>query len=150
MASTTTLPSIDIARHILWLRQGERTTHLHLQKLLYFCHGWTLGYYGAPLMHEFEFAWEYGPVEPALYQRYKDCVAEPIEEPSATAADLDPELAQFIRGVETAYRSYGPWDLVRITHEPGSPWFKTVTQFGYGAVIENDLMREFFAPPATS
>ena len=145
---TTTLPSLSIARHILWLRQGERTTHLHLQKLLYFCHGWTLGYFGEPLMHESEFAWEYGPVEEKVYEEYKSYRSNPIAATEQIpASDLDEDLRDFISTVEFSYRSYSPWDLVRITHEPKSPWFQVVKQFGYGAVIPNDLIQEAFVPP---
>ena len=123
--------SLDIARHILWLRQGEQTTHLHLQKLLYLCHGWVLGASGDPLIRQPEMAWDYGPVEVDVYRHYRDRGADPLTDPAE--AQLSPaSLARYIERVEHAYRSYGPWDLVRITHQPGSPWLETVQQFGYG------------------
>ena len=137
--------ALDIARHILWLRQGDVTTPLRLQKLIYFCHGWVLGYFDTPLIHQPEMAWEYGPVVERVYDEFKELRASPITGEAERLAELDPQIERFVGRVERAYRSYTPWDLVKITHEPGSPWYRTVQQFGFGHEIDNSLIRDYFA-----
>src|SRR5215216_2283072 len=53
-------------------------TNLSLQKIVYFCHVWSLINLGRPLVrHKFE-AWEFGPVLPYLYREFKTFDRSPI------------------------------------------------------------------------
>ena len=59
-------------------RNGRTVTNLSLQKIVYFCHVWSLIELGKPLIrHKFE-AWEYGPVLPYLYREFKGFDRSPI------------------------------------------------------------------------
>ena len=42
-------------------------THIEVQKLLYFAHGWMLGIHGEPLVEGNWEAWRYGPVLRDVY-----------------------------------------------------------------------------------
>ena len=63
-------PSL-IAEQILWQRRDVDTTPMHVLKLTYLCHGWMLGIYDHALINEPVEAWQYGPVVPSLYHKYK-------------------------------------------------------------------------------
>src|SRR4051812_4161867 len=68
-------------------RFGVSVTNLSLQKLVYFCHVWSLIDLRKPLIrHSFE-AWEYGPVLQYLYREFKGLGASPIK---TRARRLDP------------------------------------------------------------
>src|ERR1700751_4482366 len=58
--------------------QGRGVTNLALQKLVYFCHVWSLIELRRPLVrHKFE-AWEFGPVLPYLYREFNSFDRTPI------------------------------------------------------------------------
>ena len=68
-------------------RSGRRITHIPLQKVIYFCHVWSLIDLGRPLVrHKFE-AWEFGPVLPYLYREFKKFGDAPI---NSRAIQIDP------------------------------------------------------------
>lgn len=64
---------INVARYILKLAQdGDNAlTPMQVLKLVYISHGWQLGLHGRPLVNEPIEAWQYGPVVPSVYHRYK-------------------------------------------------------------------------------
>ena len=56
-------------------RGGGMLTPLHVNKLTYISHGYTLAIRSVPLIHDRIEAWQYGPVIPAIYHtlsRYGD------------------------------------------------------------------------------
>jgi len=59
---------------------GREVTNLSLQKIVFFCHAWSLAVRKEPLVkHEFE-AWQFGPVLQYLYREFKVAEREPIRE----------------------------------------------------------------------
>src|SRR6266481_5329819 len=59
-------------------RKGRPVTNLSLQKIVYFCHAWSLTKLGRPLIrHSFE-AWQHGPVLQYLYREFKGFDRSPI------------------------------------------------------------------------
>ena len=62
---------IDVANYILEISREESgddeyelISHMKLQKLVYFCQGYSLALYGRPLFPEPIEAWTHGPVCP--------------------------------------------------------------------------------------
>ena len=54
-------------------RADEReVTKMILNKLIYFAHGWTLGYTGAPLIRHAVEAWKSGPVVHKVADGHKE------------------------------------------------------------------------------
>ncbi len=66
-------PAAAIANEFLELAraEGRPLTPMHIQKLIYFAHGWNLALTGEPLIRERVEAWDYGPVIRALYGELK-------------------------------------------------------------------------------
>lgn len=137
----------------------KQLTQLELHKLIYFAHGWHLALRGKPLIDEFVEAWMYGPVIPTVYHEFKDFGASPI---SRFATDFNPLTGRWDRiptidaddqaterlleRVWTVYKVYSSGQLIRLTHERGTPWSETRAENGgiKNANISNELIRRFF------
>lgn len=138
-------PSI-VAKQILWLRRDLDTTPMHVLKLVYLCHGWMLGIHGASLINEPVEAWQYGPVVPSLYHRYKGfgggiIVGEPVAERVVLGSS---DAAAVIESIETVYRPCTAFQLSALTHQPGTPWDITRRKSGIGSVIPSELIRKHY------
>jgi uncharacterized phage-associated protein len=137
-----------VAEYFLYLADAEKRTLTPMQvlKLVYIAHGWQLGFYGRPLVNESVEAWQYGPVIPSLYHRYKCYGSNPIEEcPAEKPNGFTPqEEGNTIEQVWKGYGQRSGISLSSLTHEPGTPWDITVKQSGLGAVISNDLIEDYY------
>ncbi len=108
-------------------------THLALQKLVYFCHAWSLVELQRPLIrHKFE-AWEFGPVLPYLYREFKEFDRSPIiaratwidpvdGSPRVIPYDLDGATHSLLSNVVDFYSRMRAGDLVALSHAEGGPW----------------------------
>ena len=122
----------DVANYILEISREESEdgeyeliSHMKLQKLVYFCQGYSLALYGKPLFPDPIEAWTHGPVCPKLYHILKGYGSSPI------TASINPEKImlneheKYLIGM--VYDSYGQYSasrLRKITHEEG-PWNNT-------------------------
>ncbi|WP_461565590.1 Panacea domain-containing protein [Thiobacillus sp.] len=150
-----------IANYILdWCDQhGRPVTNLALQKIVYFCHVWTLLKLQKPLVkHRFE-AWQHGPVLQYLYQEFKQYDREPITG-RALAIDLrtgkkvvarcslDEATGRLLDQVIDFYSQLGAGYLVDLSHVSGGPW-DTVWNHGGninpGMKIDNDEIIVFYS-----
>lgn len=73
---------VDAARHLVHLASSSLTpvplTNLHLNKLLFYAHGWSLALTNTRLVqHSFE-AWQHGPVLKPVYDAFKAYRGAPI------------------------------------------------------------------------
>jgi uncharacterized phage-associated protein len=134
-------------------------TNLSLQKVVFFCHVWSLIRLNRPLVkHSFE-AWEFGPVLPYLYRDFKDFERDPI---TCRARKIDPctGLAGVVEyGFDDAtnvllqtvvdfYSRLSPSDLVRLSHTAGSPWDDIWNHKGKvlpGMKIENCAIIKYYS-----
>ncbi|MDR2615555.1 MAG: DUF4065 domain-containing protein [Oscillospiraceae bacterium] len=103
----------------------EPCTNMRLNKLLYFAQGHALERFGKPLFAaDFE-AWDFGPVVPEIYRKYKCCGDNPI---AATDDGFDPgvlppEVQDLLAEVSVRYENLSTSALVKLSHRKGSPWF---------------------------
>lgn len=138
--------SRKVAEQVLWLRDGQETTPMHVIKLGYLCHGWMLGIHARSLLSEPVEAWRYGPVVPSIYHRYKSFRANAIDaELIDRSSDFDDDQKRIISDVVEAYRHYEAWMLSSITHQRGTPWDEIYRQgLGEGAIIPNKLIQRHY------
>lgn len=138
---------------------GVCVTNLSLQKIVFFCHVWSLVGLKKPLIrHKFE-AWEYGPVLPYLYREFKTYDRSPIK---GRATQIDPHtghktvvLYKFDEDTEKnlteIVQFYGRMragDLVEMSHVSGGPWYKVWNHQGHsnpGMQIEDSSIAEFYS-----
>lgn len=132
---------------------GEKLSHMKLQKLLYYTCGYYLASSGEPLIdHTFE-AWDYGPVVPAIYDEFKHLGSKPI---TSLATDIDWEtstllpvpiptddqrLNRIINFVWENYGKYSGLQLSDMTHAKDSPWEKTRNK--NPGIKDADIPREY-------
>jgi uncharacterized phage-associated protein len=143
---------LDLAEYLLCLDKektnidGESTsdiTPLKMQKLLYYCQGYSLGLFGEPLYEDAIEAWDHGPVIPVVYQRYKgfkgNCIPFVDSEP-----DIDERAKKIARLVLEDKGRFTPWALRDMTHSE-KPWAHTYREIGRNAQIKESLIRDSFS-----
>ena len=142
------VPAIKVAEQIRWLRdqEGEPTTPMHVLKLVYIAHGWTLGLTSQPLIAQFAEAWKYGPVIPDVYHQYKVFGGYPIIMGTRDQElPLDDYTNDILLAVENHYRDFTAPQLSALTHEEGSPWHTTIKKHGHvNALIPNNVIRDYY------
>jgi len=138
---------------------GKNVTNLALQKIIYFCHVWTLIEYQKPLLkHQFE-AWEFGPVLPYLYRDFKENSSAPIKSRAkridpATGQhfvplpDLEEDLKKHLLRIVDHYTKLSAGALVALSHVEDGPWHTTwnhKTKINPGMKISDDQITTFYA-----
>lgn len=140
-------------------RLGLRVTNLSLQKLVYFCHVWSLIELGRPLVGQKFEAWEYGPVLQYLYREFKVFGSAPIEARArglnvktgtsdVVVHDFNELTASLLRRVVEFYGRLGAGMLVELTHAPGGPWAKVWSQrksINPGMLIDDEEIVRFYS-----
>lgn len=146
------LPSLQVAAEVV--RQLERRgksapTNLEIQKLLYFCHGWSLALLAEPLVDEGFQAWRFGPVLPSVYHKFKVLASNPIPSSHpifATIPRLPPNSreAGLISRVLEVYGDYSGFDLVNLSHQPDGPWAQIWNTAGDVKTIPDVGIQQYF------
>ncbi len=158
---------IAVANNFLEIAEAsdEHLTPMKLQKLVFFSHGWHLGFNHGPLSTEEAEAWEWGPVFPSLYHAVKTWGSGPILEP-ITKIVLKPRRAgrrreravitpsipagedQFALDLlDRIWEVYGEMtalQLSALSHETGGPWEQARQSRIRSAVISNQSIAEHF------
>jgi uncharacterized phage-associated protein len=136
---------------------GVAVSHLVLQKLVYFCHVWSLIELGRPLIRQSFEAWEHGPVLQHLFREFKRFGAEPIR---GRAQHMNPHNGQrevvsyafdqptrtLLTKVVAIYSRFSASTLRELSHAPGGPWYRVWHQSGKinpGMRIENRDIKQF-------
>jgi uncharacterized phage-associated protein len=144
------LSVIDVANFFIYLALecgDEQVTNMRLNKLLWYAQGHALATLGKPLFSEEFEAWQYGPVLPSIYHRYKVCGNDKIEyidesfNPNEFASN---EEINLMLAVANEYDQYSTPKLVDLSHATGSPWSQT--QQGMKIPI-SDIKKWFAAHP---
>lgn len=127
--------------------EDDQMTNLKLNKLLYYAQGTFLSRTGKPLFNSEVEAWDFGPVIPEIYRKYKVCGKNPIplddelEKNSFTEEELDTLL-----DVMREFGQYTGSALVTMTHKPDTPWSKAIAA-GKKVISEKDISEYFLSHP---
>lgn len=139
--------------------KDRQITHLDLQKIVYFCHVWSLITLKRPLVrHKFE-AWEFGPVLPYLYREFKRSQNSPIHSrakeinPASGVKqpvryDFDAHLISFLSNIVEFYSRIRTSDLVEMSHVEDGPWYQVWNHDGAanpGMRISDESIFEFYS-----
>lgn len=117
---------IDLAQKQNAAGAGDLMTNLRLQKLLYFAQGWHLARYGKPLFDDNLCAWQYGPVVPSIYHKYKSCGNSGItEKHSLLSSAFTQQEYDLLLDVASEYDTLSTAELVRRSHASNAPWAST-------------------------
>jgi uncharacterized phage-associated protein len=132
---------------------------MHLQKLKYLAHGWTLAVTGRPLIEDRFEAWEYGPVVRKLYDALRTYGPSPIrnhlrwgQDTPFTSDDggpaferLEPNEERVLDRVWELYGRYEAFQLSALTHAAGSPWQLAFSPEKPNRQIDNEKIADFFS-----
>ncbi|MCK4386606.1 MAG: SocA family protein [Candidatus Pacebacteria bacterium] len=151
MTKKTTYTAGNVAKYFIYLasqefvgddKEREGITNLKLQKILYFAQAYYLAKLGRPLFSDNIEAWEYGPVVPVVYRKYKINKSNPIID-EKDKSSLSVEDKKIVRKIWDSFGGYSTSRLVDITHAH-TPWReanKSTSQ-----IIHHKTIREYYAP----
>lgn len=121
--------ALDIAKYLIckFNNENKTITQLKLQKLLYFIEAYYMAYYDKDSLYKEEFyAWTYGPVIKEVYEKYKVFMSDAIiEDDCDNTTILDQDVEESIDTICSTFGNLTAYDLIKITHMQGSPWFQT-------------------------
>lgn len=138
---------------------GVAVSHLALQKIVYFCHVWSLIELGEPLVRQRFEAWEHGPVLQYLYREFKGNSSAPVR---GRAQQLSPRNGQrevvrynfaestreLLTKVVAIYGRFSASGLREMSHAAGGPWDRVYNNGGRinpGMRIENREIVQFYS-----
>ncbi|MCM1226509.1 MAG: DUF4065 domain-containing protein [Clostridium sp.] len=107
---------------------GKPISNLQLQKILYYIQGAFYYRFKNPLFADKICAWDYGPVVEDVYKNYKKYGSSTINEIDVnfeSTFDKENDSANSQKTVDIvieSLREMDPWELVKISHEEGTPW----------------------------
>ena len=139
--------------------KGRPVTNLALQKIVYFCHVWSLVKFERPLVkHKFE-AWDFGPVLPYLYREFKKFDRLPVRARATQISPVDgnsriveysfdPQTIELLQEIVEFYSRMRAGDLVELSHAAGGPWYEVWNHAGQvkpGMQIDDARITEFYS-----
>lgn len=140
-------PALDVANYFIH-RSGYSKTHLQIQKLTYMAHGYALAILDKPLFNDRVEAWYYGPVMPAVCEKFEDWENNPI---GRVSGDISVEFdAREKKLLDTVFRNFGHFCgfyLVQLTHKDSkreTPWQQCYRK-GERKVIPDVITKAYYA-----
>lgn len=125
----------------------ESITNMKLQKLVYFAQGFHVATKdGQSLFDDPIEAWQYGPVIPQLYHKFKLYFAGRIPEshPFQTIEALSDDEMNTVRWVYDNLGQYTAIQLSNFSHADDSPWFKVFHGDAGDGIIPVAEMKDYF------
>lgn len=138
----------DVSNYILQLSNSidsderDLISNLKLQKLLYYCYGFSLVLLKKKLFNDDKIkAWPLGPVCPKVHNKYKKYESNPIpiEDVINSKLKLSGKEKELINEVYSIYGQFSAWKLKDMTHQE-SPWKNTKRNY----TISDEEMKNFF------
>lgn len=116
------MDALNVANYIIdnWSDKFE-ITNLKLNKLVYYSQVESLRKYNRPLFDDIVEAWQYGPVEPAVYRAFSSYGRNRISK-STGSAILDGTPKKLIDSVMDKLGMLTAFDLVTLSHKPDGAW----------------------------
>ena len=130
----------DVAKYVL--NQLGSITTMKLQKLVYYCQAWSLGWDGKPLFGENFEAWANGPVCPELFHKHQGMFV--VDE--KLFADLpdykfSKDELETLKAVLDYYGDKDPQWLSELTHKE-APWKEASVGVPVGVSCSNIISKE--------
>ena len=143
----------EVARYIISAIKNQMTdispeefdvTPLKLQKLLYYCQGYSLALTGKPIFEDEIEAWKLGPVVKEIYQEYRKYSGGIIPFRSVKSDSNPNETIRAI--INLVLQDKGQYDgktLARATHKE-RPYIESFQGAYTNAKIPVELLKEYF------
>lgn len=139
--------ALNIARYIIERcnLQGKPISNLKLQKILYFVQAEFLVTRNQPCFAEEIEAWDFGPVIPEVYHKYKiyGGASIPTIGKAMNLIAISKNDQVLINGMVDECAKYSASALVELTHNQ-TPWIEAYYSEGYNNVIPKNKIKEYF------
>ena len=134
-------------------------TPMHMIKLTYIAHGYTLAILKKPLIKTHIEAWKYGPVIPVLYHTFKGygnqeitnlnyCGTSKLDqskgEKEFIESIIDKSSKDILDQVIELFSNWSALELSALTHQPGTPWDQCYIPEQQNTLIPNPIIQEFY------
>lgn len=150
MAVTNQISPDQLADYVLYKLGG--TSHIKLQKLVYYIDAWHLATFGSPIVREEFEAWLHGPVLRSLFSRFRgegylmyDGITLSEDRRARVEAEIIPSLAEdqidLIEDVLGEYGSKPAYHLECLTHSE-QPWIEARRGVPDGEASSNRISKE--------
>lgn len=116
----TLYSAFDVADYFLYKAQTDQQellSNLKLQKMVYYAQGLYLAMHNKPIFKDEIKAWNYGPVIPELYTKYKKYGSAGIPvSGSFDSNSIDDDMKRFLDEVYSAFGQFSATRLSDLTH----------------------------------
>jgi uncharacterized phage-associated protein len=137
------MKALDVAKYIINANIHD-IDNLKLQKLLYYCQGIHFCLSDTPLFDDEIEAWQYGPVVPCVYKKYKSYGFEPIHKISNTEnIRLSNTEREAIDMTLSYYGLMSGVTLINKTHQE-TPWKSVFKPGKKHLIISKDSIKKYF------
>ncbi|MGY8660934.1 Panacea domain-containing protein [Bradyrhizobium sp. UFLA05-109] len=124
---------------------------MQLQKLVYIAHGWNLAINGEPLVNSLPEAWDNGPVFREIWDHIRDfgyrgqhcALTDPFDN-REISEELSSQEKAVIDHVWNKYRGFSGLALSKMTHEPGTPWYRAYFGGGQNTPLSNEHIKHHY------
>lgn len=125
----------------------DSMTNLKLNKLLYYAQGHYAALTGRKLFNDDIEAWDFGPVVPSVYHKYKICGRNRIADYDISVPDdcFTDEQYSILLDVAREYAKFAGSYLVEKTHQFGTPWKNHWSEDKRNIVIPIDEIKSYFS-----
>lgn len=137
--------ALDVSKYIIKRcnEKGSTVSNLKLQKILYFVQAEFLVSTGKACFPEEIEAWDFGPVVPEVYHRYKMYGSANIPYMGrGCSVRFLPKDKELMDGIIDECSKYSASALVEITHSQ-DPWRKAYRPY-MGNVIKKQSIKQYF------
>lgn len=138
--------AVSVAAYIVHYcnRKGYLINNLKLQKILYFVQAQFLVNRGRPCFKEKIEAWQFGPVVPEVYHKYKFYGGTAIKSSNQYKMwNISNDDKKEIEVIVDECAKYSTSQLVNITHKQ-TPWLKAYSENKHNH-ISNESIFEYFS-----
>ena len=149
-------PAYRVADYLIYNSSSVYLTPLHINKLVFFSHGWNLGILETPLINEDVEAWKYGPIIPSIYYAFKKYVQKKVVPEEYFSTDQNKNIddlfttdnKKIMDAVINVYAKKSGAELIAITHEHGSPWQRHYIEDRRDIKIPTESIKDYYAGKA--
>lgn len=131
----------------LFHRDKKVITQLHVQKLMFLFEAYYMNVTNENKLYDCGYkAWNFGPVAPRLYKRYKNYGKDDIrlsKEEEEAGNQISEKKKQIMEELYKTFKDFSAMELVSFTHAEGSPWKEVWDSNPYGD-ISKESMKEWF------
>ncbi len=135
-----------------FLEKEKNIDNLKLNKIVYISLGFSLAENNFDLFAEQVEAWNKGPVIPSIYHHFKDFGNKKIDRLANTSKEQhrspkidadEKKTLKILDGVWKIYKSLNGVEMIKLTHQQGTPWSYFYTG-RKNVIIDKNIIKKYY------